>query len=208
MPLIIREELPNGKLWGLWKIQEDIPTLYDQLSPGEVDLHKFHKITHPDKQKEFLASRNAIKMLLESSGHVYPGTTSDPWGRAFLAGSPFHISLSHSHGYAAAILCPNGKTGIDIEFIQEKVLRIRGKYLKPEEMTDDFETATLYWCVKEVMYKIYSARQLSLKDEIHLINTEKGEQHGLITAKMDPEPDKIFHLHYRIVDDHAIVFPV
>jgi 4'-phosphopantetheinyl transferase len=82
----------------------------------------------------------------------------DDKGKPYLAKDNRHISISHSHNKLAIIINEHESTGIDIELIRDKVLKIKHKFLSESELkdaNDDVDKLLIYWAAKETLYKIY-----------------------------------------------------
>src|SRR5688572_2936957 len=100
MPLEKLEFQAEERAWGIWKIEEDEQSLLDQVKDYESisDL-----ITHPEKRLEFIAGRVLARNLLEALGKPFEGVTKDVFGKPFFKKNTFHLSLSHSFPYVAAL---------------------------------------------------------------------------------------------------------
>src|SRR5690606_10777059 len=104
----------------------------------------------------------------------------DDCGKPHLLNCKYHMSMSHSNGFAAVILNKNESVGIDIEQVHEKIRRIEKKFLSDEEKlaaSDNLEMLCMYWSAKEVLYKIYGRKKLELKKDlfIHPFSPEINE---------------------------------
>ena len=87
----------------------------------------------------------------------------NPAGKPFLSDGLPQFSISHTRGFAAAIISPEIPVGIDIEFISPRVLKIEKKFLNPHEHAllaelseyDRITFLTLFWSIKETVYKCW-----------------------------------------------------
>ncbi len=182
MPL---ENLHNSKntAWALWKITEDESSLAALLQPYEVIPSQ---ITHPLKRLEFLAARLLLKKLLANWAVDYRGLTKNELGKPFLIDHPFHISLSHSYPYVAAIIDRRGSTGIDLEQPKHKLLRIAARVLDEEELEDagdDIVKHCIYWCAKESLVKIHGKKDVVFSENLKIspfVMHQEGELIGRI----------------------------
>jgi 4'-phosphopantetheinyl transferase len=77
-------------------------------------------INHPVKQRERLAARCCVRELVVQTGKTYEGIVKDDHDKPHLIGLKYHISISHSFPYAAAILHKKLRVGIDVEKPVEK----------------------------------------------------------------------------------------
>jgi 4'-phosphopantetheinyl transferase EntD len=186
MALVHFEEVNPEASWGIWKIEETEEELLLKLDPGKTDLVHFESIQHPRIRLESIASRMIVKELAESKGHEYQGIFKNKNGKPFLYNSPLHISYSHTEQYAAAIVHSEKPCGIDMEHIQEKMVRVSSRFLSEAELKNtgsDLEKICIYWCAKEAMYKLYNLKHTEFKGNLKVAPFEKsidGELEGVI----------------------------
>jgi phosphopantetheinyl transferase (holo-ACP synthase) len=73
-----------------------------------------------------------------------------------------------------------------MEHIQEKMMRVSGRFLSEKELQstgDDLEKICIYWCAKEAMYKLYNLRDTEFKGNLKVSPFEKekrGQLEGVI----------------------------
>jgi len=186
MALVHFEEINPESCWGIWKIDESEEALLYQLNPGKTDLVHFESIQHPRIRLESIASRMIVKELTERYNYEYQGIFKNKNGKPFLYNSPLHISYSHTEQFAAAIIHTEKPCGIDMEHIQEKMMRVSGRFLSEKELQstgDDLEKICIYWCAKEAMYKLYNLRDTEFKGNLKVSPFEKekrGQLEGVI----------------------------
>lgn len=155
----------------LQSITADEPTLRAGLPLTTGEQEELATITHPAQRVEWLACRVAIRQLIEEQGATYQGLQKDEFGKPFLIGSNWHISLSHTSGWSAAILHKSKPVGIDIEPIREQFRRVVPRVLSADEIThaaNDPHRLAIYWCAKEALYKLYGKRQLTFREHLHV----------------------------------------
>ena len=130
---------------------------------------------------EFYSEQNLIsKREIETLGknyllaHLTNPTTQlvyDDKGKPYLANDSRHISISHSHDKLVIIINETEETGIDIELIRAKVIKIKHKFLSEIELIDasnDVEKLLIYWAAKETLYKIYGLKEVDFIKNLHL----------------------------------------
>jgi 4'-phosphopantetheinyl transferase len=159
MPL---ENLHNGtnSAWALWKIDEDETYLAAEVAAFET-IPAY--ITNPIKRKEFFAGRVLIKKLLDARGLNFAGLSKDEYGKPSLKVHRYHVSLSYSYPYVAAVIDAVKPVGIDLEQPKDKLLRIAARVLSPAELKDageDISKHCVYWCAKESLVKIHGKKDL------------------------------------------------
>ncbi|WP_026260562.1 4'-phosphopantetheinyl transferase family protein [Spirosoma luteum] len=155
----------------LQSITDDEPTLWAGLPLTNTEQEELAMITHPAQRVEWLACRVAIRKLIVEQGARYQGLQKDEFGKPFLIDSHWHISLSHTSGWAAAILHKSRPVGIDIEPIREQFRRVVPRVLSANEIThaaNDPHRLAIYWCAKEALYKLYGKRQLTFREHLHV----------------------------------------
>ncbi|MFT6963924.1 MAG: phosphopantetheinyl transferase [Flammeovirgaceae bacterium] len=167
MPLEKIIKVSGSCLLGLWKIEEEENELLNLWEMATNDY--FQSINVAEKRKEWLASRVLIKQLVNCSEQKFEGICKDSHQKPHLINSKAHISLSHTSGWASAILDLKKPTGIDIEKRSERVGRIAPKFLNEQEKLatkDDLDEIMIYWCAKEALYKLNGKKGLAFKEQI------------------------------------------
>jgi len=138
-------ETPTAQV-GLWRIDGGEEALFDRTFPTARVANKIHPRTS--------LQRKASRLLLAEMLGFLPELEKDADGRPMLVNSPLHVSISHTDGYAAVML-GSGPVSVDVQAITPRILKLRERYLKEEElrMASDMDTATLLWAAKETVYK-------------------------------------------------------
>lgn len=148
--IICNTQIDNIR-YGIWHLTESISEL-NALIDGRFEV-SLDGINNPTRQKERLAARLLIEALC---GKFLP-ISYRPNGEPYFLDSDLHLSISHTKNYVAVAIAPF-RIGIDIEHTSDRVLRITEKFLNPEELeiltlNNPAETARLFWCAKEALYK-------------------------------------------------------
>lgn len=201
MPLLLSKPLGSHSAYAVWNIQETNEKLQSLYPDERPDAE------HITKTAEWLVGRILIKTLCAHFSIPYEGITVEESGKPNLAKNGAHISISHSFPMAAAIINLNEPCGIDVERPRHKMIQVREKFINGAEKkySDDLEKLCAIWCGKEVLYKIYSRKKLSLKDDTTITFKSDSEMIGLIKkegfAKEYPilfEKIKDFCLAYNV----------
>ena len=173
-------------------IADDEPTLRTGLPLTVSEEEDLSGITHPAQRVEWLACRVAIQGLIKQQNVPYKGLWKDEFGKPYLIGLPWHISLSHTAGWAAAVLHRSRPVGIDIEPIREQFRRVVPRVLADEEIAHaagDAGRLAVYWCAKEALYKLYGKRQLTFREHLHVEPFADGDEnlvgHVRLTAHQE-----------------------
>jgi len=204
MPL---ENLKNStnRIWALWRITEERALLEHQIHPFEVVSPE---LTNPNKILEFISSRVLLQRLLAEWSLPFEGLTKDDAGKPFLKNSDLQISLSHSYPYVAAVIDREKSVGIDLEQPKDKLLRIAGRVLNPQEQKDAANNLVkhcIYWCAKEALIKVYGKRHLHLAKELAIEPFDLA-QNGTISGSIIADNTiKNYQLDYHVYDNFVVV---
>ncbi len=79
-------------------------------------------------------------------------------GQPLLRG--YHVGVTHTKGYAALMLSKSCDVACDIEHFNDRVERIKSKFLRKDERADDLDSLLVHWCGKETVYKLFSEDNL------------------------------------------------
>lgn len=164
----IREVYPGVSL-GLWQMDESPEQLFDlypHLLPYRSSLDDKYK--NDGRKLEFLAIRalmyemlrvnGASKGLLSHAGDF----THNGQGKPLFRG--YHVSISHTKGYAALILSKKSEVAVDIEYMSDRVERIASKFLRKDERADSLDSKLVHWCAKETVFKLFSEENLLFEE--------------------------------------------
>lgn len=208
MALLYKDFLAGDAKIGVWRIEEAPEFFLQHLIFSDWELDYFNGIKHPERRLSWLASRYLLKVLLETNEFVE--LLFDVHGKPFLGAGSHHISLSHTHQFAAAIISPTQEVGIDVEDCDRDISSISYKFLSQTERLQLGEAPTpadllLYWGAKEVIYKMYGKRKLDFKDHMFIKNFEPAEK-GEIAGVLLKYPDITnYKLHYLRNDQFSLV---
>jgi|694.fasta_scaffold00329_23 phosphopantetheinyl transferase len=165
----------------LWKITESVDFFNTHYAGLKVPGH----ITHEEKILEFLASRAAFSLVLPQ---VELNKTPDGKPIVEIEG---HVSISHTHRWAAVGYNPDGPVGLDLEIVAEKAFRLRNKFSKEEEWTPlqkstafgDFVLFSVIWSVKEAVYKLLPHKGWLFKEDFFLTSLNQELQRFTVEVK-------------------------
>jgi 4'-phosphopantetheinyl transferase len=123
------------------------------------------------------------------------------------------ISISHSHEYALLATSETQKIGVDIEKIQDKILKLGDKFINDlefmllrknnTELTP--ENLTKIWCSKEAMYKMCDNDKLSIKNDliIELLNSNQA------TCRIESEiSEEIYNIDLISLENYIIAVTI
>ena len=198
MPLVYKMEGDFFQL-GLWKIEEEV-------SFFESALAFRASAANQERAKQQLAAR----MALQSIHGNFPFSQVEllEGGKPFLRNNESKFSLSHCNGFAAAIISSEKEVGIDIEPIHERVLKVERKFLSEHELNllesaEDMQRvvySTLFWSLKETMFKWWGKGGVDFSKEIQIIKFENNNL-GMAEMKFSKLPNEVFKLSYFRFED-------
>jgi 4'-phosphopantetheinyl transferase len=169
MPLIFKENLLENDIWGIWEIKEEEDWFFNQwqFSPEE-NLH-FNKLKGR-KRLEYVSARHLVH-LLTGLDHRMPIHTDLAGKPVFLLDPNNHLSISHSHQYAAAILSKTSKVGIDIQLIVPQMQKVAKRVFSLTELSfasteNELEMLHILWGIKEAVYKAFGLGGIDFKNQI------------------------------------------
>lgn len=164
----IREVYPGVSL-GLWQMDETVEQLFEAYPLLQAYRSQMEEKYKNDGRKlEFLAIRalmyemlrvnGASKGLLSHAGDF----THNGQGKPLFRG--YHVSISHTKGYAALILSKKSEVAVDIEYMSDRVERIASKFLRKDERADSLDSKLVHWCAKETVFKLFSEENLLFEE--------------------------------------------
>jgi 4'-phosphopantetheinyl transferase len=190
--------------WALWKITEKEHVLAHKIPGSEQPPAN---ISNPMKRLEFLAVRVLLRDLLRHWDLEFTGLTKDDQGKPFFKNTSYHLSLSHSYPYVAAIIDRKKSVGIDLEQPKAKLLRIAPRVLSSEELEDagsDITKHCIYWCAKEALIKVYGKRHLTLSEHLLIAPFSLGNE-GTLSGRIIADDTIIpVPLYYRVYDNFVV----
>lgn len=170
MGIIKKDSIGENIHFLLWKIEEDEETLLPYLKETNCN---FDHISNDNVRLESIAARVALYFLLEDLEITFDGLQKAENGKPHLLDNTFPISISHSKGFAAAVIdLSKNDIGIDIELIHPKVLRLLPRFANQRELdyaqsdNDNPSKATRIWTIKEAIYKAFGQLNIEFKTQI------------------------------------------
>ncbi|OFX70993.1 MAG: hypothetical protein A2X12_06575 [Bacteroidetes bacterium GWE2_29_8] len=194
MPLInFSTSLDSVEIY-LWEITEELSVLEESFpfTDGERELYYSYKSEM--RKLHWLSSRYIVKKIYGNDAFIFYSKE----GRPIISNSTDNISISHSGIYACVIVSSEYDVGIDIEKIANRINNVRKRFVNEDEnnviASNDIDTLTLYWAIKEATYKLFSDLDLEFADNINVkvgalddINVQivKGNFHSSLKAYYD-----------------------
>lgn len=169
MALVYLRELNSKTKFAIWKIEESAEELLGKLQLDDAEKLKLQHMSKGKRTLHWMATRVLLRYLLQTDEYIH--CPSDSNGKPYLPDYPYKLSLTHSFEYAGVMLSTQGECGIDLEIVKNKVVRIKNKFLKDEELAfinPDQEILQLYacWCAKEAVYKLQGNKGVSFLEDM------------------------------------------
>jgi phosphopantetheinyl transferase len=175
----------------VWKITETLEELLDLY--GNINTTNY---SSEKRKKEHLISRLMVNKLCENGTIIY-----NEFGAPELDNDK-HISISHSNELVTIIISDT-KSGIDIEKISVKALRIASKFVSEKNLINlSKEKATLIWCLKEAIYKWHQKGGVDFIEDI-IISKFFAKKYGNVRAYFRT---KELNLNYLKINNHYLVY--
>ncbi|MEO7047118.1 MAG: 4'-phosphopantetheinyl transferase superfamily protein [Ferruginibacter sp.] len=206
MPLVYQQNINADTKLGVWNITET-----EDFFLQKVMLQ--NEITHPHKRLQHLAGRYLLKELFTDFPLqlIKIADTRKP----FLADEAFHFSISHCGNYAAAIASKTSRVGIDIEIPQQKIERIKQKFITEKEIAllksfhkNEMEGLTIGWSIKEALFKWYGAGEVDFKKHLNIISIEKDYEFFIAHCLLEKDGKISLPVRGTIFNGNSLVWLV
>lgn len=204
---------PDIKI-GLWRLEESEMFFLTRLKLYEHEWLRLSTLNHPQKRLEWLSSRLCLKEILNISHLERVESLNAQNGKPYLSNHSHKIGYTHSMKYAAAIASPTHDVGIDLEYLhrrrnmQTKTLFMNEAELDTYERMPSMELFLTIWSAKETIYKLYSQRGISFKNDIVLeLSSLSMENKGIIKSWVMKEGVyKSYFVHYTLFPEFVMTY--
>jgi 4'-phosphopantetheinyl transferase len=192
---------------GVWKIEEDIVTLLDQVSLDSEERKKYRGFRSNSRKLEFLSVRALLGELLGKEAKIVYNKNNKP----FIKNGSHFISITHSHRLTAILLSTNEQVGIDLEYMTANISAFAFKFMNnKEKITKDQNLRKyhlyIHWCAKEALYKICDKEGISIRNNITIEPFEPNDA-GELKGKVHTEKiNESFDLFYSRYTNYSIVW--
>jgi len=211
MALVYLREIDSQTKFAIWKIEETEEYLIDKLQLDASEHKKLKSLGKGKRTLHWLATRVLLRYLLNTNNYI--SCPSDANGKPYLPDYPYKISLTHSFEYAGVLLSTKGECGIDLEIIKEKVLRIKEKFLKPEELNfiakeQQIEQLYACWCAKEAVYKLQGNKGISFLENMTIRPFEFKAQGVMILDLNKNNQIYTYNVYYEKFQEYMLGYSV
>jgi len=207
MGCITKHYLNEFSILGVWKIEEDLNTLFDLVSLDNDEKKKYKGFSSTSRKLEFLSVRALLSELVGKDTKIVYNKNNKP----FLNDGSRFISISHSHKLTAILLSTDEKVGIDLEYMSSNIAALAFKFINvKEKVSKEIEKRRyhlyIHWCAKEALYKICDKEGISIRNNITIepfVVAEAGEIKGRVHTNKINESFDLFYSRYA---NYAIVW--
>jgi len=184
MPEILFNTFDDNSKFVVWQAVEDINFFKDKTKLTLEEKIIINKIKTVKRKTEIYCVRYILQNILNCKKIISYNNNAKP-----IIDKKNKISISHSNNFIAVYLS-NKDIGIDIEKISEKSLRVKEKFISNSEISllkkydDKAMYCTLFWSVKETVFKLFSDKHLAFIENIKIQNLAGNNFEGEIVVKI------------------------
>jgi phosphopantetheinyl transferase len=207
MACITKHYLNKDTVIGVWKIEEDLPTLLEMVDMGPEDRKRYEIFRSTSRKMEFLSVRALLAELMDRDARIVYNKNNKP----FIKDGSHFISITHSNKLTAILISRNERVGIDLEYMRLNINAFASKFLnKREKITRRWADRTyhlyIHWCAKEAMYKICDKEGINIVNDITIEPFEVRESGEIRGSVKNERIDDQFTLYYSKYDNYTIVW--
>jgi phosphopantetheinyl transferase len=189
-------------------LQEDSASLLSRLSFKERYLSTIERMTE-NRKREWLAIRVLLKELTGEEKEILYNS----FGKPYLSDNSYHISISHTKGYAALILNVENKVAIDIERITPRIENIWKRFVNEGEEKALSQShkrihLLLFWSAKESIFKQLGTENVDFKLHLHIQPFEPvlGEWRDFEVYETHTCNQNCFKIKYFVHEDYVLTY--
>ncbi|MFT6166053.1 MAG: phosphopantetheinyl transferase (holo-ACP synthase) [Vicingaceae bacterium] len=178
------------------------------LVKNGFDMSHLSFISNDKRKAEWLFIREIIcKTMASKEDIIY-----DEHRKPTFKNSTCFLSISHSNERVAISIDKKYETGIDLQFITDKIKRIKSKFLNDFEQSITSQSPTeltCYWSIKEALFKIYGKKDAFLKENFEVqdfkFNGIMGSAIGITRAN---GKEKVQPMEFRKLNNYVMAYSV
>ena len=198
MALLKIDNLRSGAILGMWRIEETVSEMLAMM-PSLGNLQHVLDSYSRDARRLEVLSVHALVYIMTADESLVVGHNED--GHPLLEG--WHVSISHTRGYAAVLLSRQDEVAVDVEYVSNRVAKIADRFIRDDEQDETITRQLVCWCTKEAVYKYFSSQHLALLD-IRLRNYELLSE-GCIVAENMQTGDTVT-VNYNVTDSYVMTY--
>lgn len=127
------------------------------------EKNQFEKLTIEKRKQEFSQVRVIRDQIADGTEIIY-----NEDGKPLLKDNSQFISISHSENFIG-MACAPFNIGMDIEEINERVNKIKNRFLNDQEIESfgkDTLSLTIAWTIKEALFKLNDRKGIDFRKEL------------------------------------------
>jgi phosphopantetheinyl transferase len=197
----------KGTIWAVYNIMENSGELLRLLDKKELYLAYLQSVTSESRKREWLAVRVLLKNILQEEKEILYYAN----GKPYLADYSYHISISHTKGYAAVALNKVHPVGIDIEYFSSRASKSYSRFMNNEEYLqvspENMETQLLlHWSAKESLFKILGESHVDFKSCLHISPFQLilGNLSSFSAHETKTETNHAYTIHYLANETYVL----
>lgn len=168
--------------------------------------HYYESMTSLNRKFEWLSIRQLLIELGDEIDIKY-----DEHGKPHFVQGKAHLSISHSRESIAVSMHASKPHGIDLQYLTSKIKRIKHKYLRDEELVnidlESTEELSIYWSMKEALFKLYGKKDIFLKENIRISNLIKKDHTYLAKGEIIGVPQEIsVNMEGIVLKDYVLAY--
>ncbi len=207
MGCITKHYLNKGTIIGVWKIEEDIPTLLEMVDMSPEDKKRYKVFRSTSRKLEFLSVRALLAEMLDREARIVYNKNNKP----FIKDGSYFISITHSNMLTAILVSRDERVGIDLEYMRVNINTFASKFLnKKEKITRRWADRTyhlyIHWCAKEAIYKICDKEGINIVNDITIEPFTVKDSGEIIGSVQNERISDQFTLFYSKYDNYTIVW--
>jgi len=191
----------------IWENDEDVSSLLKLYKPNEEEQSAINSIKLDKRKKEYLITRMLCQHLLGQKVVI----EKEENGKPVLKELSQTISISHADRYSVVMISEDLESGVDIEVVQERILRLTDKFASAYEklyFTANREELhfTILWCLKEAVYKWYAKGGVDFKQNI-MAHPFTAEDEGEVFFEFLMNGKRqVMKANFTTIEDHVLVY--
>jgi phosphopantetheinyl transferase (holo-ACP synthase) len=135
---------------------------------------------------------NLLRLSCEKLNLDFGEVKRNVHGKPYLEKQNFFFSFSHSKDVACCVVDEEHPVGIDVQFVSEKLLAVKSRFLHPNDFffeEESLEKLCQIWCMKEAVFKAAPQHLVSLKNifvkDCHWAEDKNGFGYNLFCSRFD-----------------------
>jgi len=210
---LYNKEVFASNVLGIWEINEDIDDLLQHIA-----AHTNHTCTKkyrdsingfgsPKRKIEWLATRALTSELLRQPFDI----AYNEWGKPYLQNCDTSISISHSYNRIAVLLGKSESIGIDIEYMDGRIVKVARKFVADSELAainpaHYITSLYIYWCTKEALFKLYGRGNLDFKNNLHVKPFDVSTNGNVSAVIAKDGIETSYNFRYFVDNSYLVVY--